>query len=131
VVIVGIAITGWPEGELRAIWDAVCVLVVFPLVVYCGTLMDPGPRLRRIATLLGLTSYAVYVLHSPLSSLLNSATRHFAGGAGGGIGAPYLGVVVLVVLLTGCWLVDRHVDMPIRRQLNRIVPRMWAPPRTK
>lgn len=124
VAVVGIAITGWPEGELRAIWDAACVLVVFPLVVYCGTLIDPGPRLRRIATFLGLTSYAVYVLHSPLSSIVNSATRFFAGGTGGGVGAPYVGIAVLVVLLTGCWLVDRHIDMPIRRQLSRIVPKM-------
>jgi hypothetical protein len=37
-----------------------------------------------------------------------------------------LGIVVLVVLLTGCWLVDQHVDMPIRRRLGRIVPRMQA-----
>jgi peptidoglycan/LPS O-acetylase OafA/YrhL len=122
VAVVVIALTGWPEGELRAIWDAVCVLLVFPLIVYCGTIIDPGSRLRRIATFLGVTSYAVYVLHGPLTSILNSVTRHFAGGAG----APYSGVAVLAVLLTGCWLVDRYLDMPIRRQLSRIVPRMLA-----
>jgi len=111
---------------LRAIWDTVCVLVVFPLIVYFGTLIDPGSRLRRIATFLGVTSYAIYVLHSPLSSILNSATRRFAGGTDEGVGAPYLGVAVLAVLLTGCWLVDRHIDMPIRRQLSRIIPKMQA-----
>jgi peptidoglycan/LPS O-acetylase OafA/YrhL len=126
VAVVIIAIAGWPEGAWRAIWDAICVLVVFPLVVYCGTLIDPGSRLRRIATFLGVTSYAVYVLHSPLASILNSATRPFAGGASAGAGAPYLGVAVLVVLLTGCWLIDHHIDMPIRRQLSRIVPKMQA-----
>ena len=66
---------------MRAIWDAACVLVVFPLLVYCATLVDPGPRRRRVATFLGVTSYAVYVLHSPLASLSNSAARHFAAGA--------------------------------------------------
>jgi peptidoglycan/LPS O-acetylase OafA/YrhL len=111
-------------ANLRAIWDAVCVLVVFPLIVYFGTRIDPGLRLRRIATFLGVTSYAVYVLHSPLSSILNSATRPFTGGTGEGVGAPYLGVAVLAALLTGCWLVDRCIDMPIRRQLSRIVPKM-------
>ena len=119
-----VAITGWPEGELRAVWDAACVLAIFPLTVYCGTLVDPGSRLRNMATFLGVTSYAVYVLHSPLASVLNSATRSFAGGVGAG--APYLGVAVLAVLLTACWLVDEYVDMPIRRQLGRIVPRMRA-----
>lgn len=127
VAVVAIAIFGWPQGELRAIWDAACVLVVFPLVVYWGTLIDPGPKLRKSASFLGLTSYAVYVLHSPLSAIVNSASRQFAGGAGKGMDAPYLGFAVLALLLTGCWLIDRHFDMPIRRQLSRIVPKMPAP----
>ena len=126
VAVVVMAIIGWPEGQWRAIWDALCVLAVFPLVVYWGTLVDPGPRLQRIATFLGVTSYAIYVLHSPLTSVLNSASRAFSGGLGVSAGAPYLGLAVLAVLLTGCWLVDRHFDMPIRRWLSRIVPRVQA-----
>jgi peptidoglycan/LPS O-acetylase OafA/YrhL len=126
VAVVVIATTAWPGGAQRAIWDAICVLVIFPVVVYWGTLVDPGSRLRRIATFLGVTSYAIYVLHSPLSSVLNSASRSVAGGAGVSAGAPWLGFVVLAVLLTGCWLVDQHIDMPIRRRLSRIVPRMQA-----
>lgn len=126
LAIVGIAISGWPQGELRAIWDAACVLLIFPIIVYWATLIDPGPRLQQIATFLGLTSYAVYVLHSPLSSILNSAARFFAGDAGVSAGAPYLGIGALAVLLIGCWLVDRYIDMPIRRQLSRVVPKMRA-----
>ncbi len=122
VSVVGVALAGRPAGDMRAIWDTVCVLAVFPLLVYCATLVDPGPRLRRVATFLGVTSYAVYVLHSPLASLLNSAARHFPAGAG----APYLGAAVLFVLLTGCWLVDLCIDVPVRRQLARLVPRMQA-----
>jgi peptidoglycan/LPS O-acetylase OafA/YrhL len=124
VGVFAVAIVGWPEGQMRAVWDSVCVLVVFPLLVYCGTLFDPGSRLQKIATFLGVTSYAVYVLHSPLSSILGSATRHFAPGDDPDIGAPYLGFAVLAVLLAGCWLVDRYMDMPIRRYLSRVVPKM-------
>jgi peptidoglycan/LPS O-acetylase OafA/YrhL len=124
VVVIGIAITGGPQGELRAVWDAVCVLVVIPLMVYCGTLVDPGRRLQKFATFLGLTSYAVYVLHSPLSAILNSQTRFRGSGTGIAVGAPYMGVAVLALLLAGCWLVDRHVDMPIRRRLSRVLPKM-------
>jgi peptidoglycan/LPS O-acetylase OafA/YrhL len=122
VAVVGIAIAGRPQLEFRALWDAVCVLVVFPVTVYFGTLIDPGSRLRRIATFLGVTSYAVYVLHSPLSSVLNSAMRFFAAGSV----APYMGLAVLAFLLAGCWLIDRYIDMPIRRQLSRIIPKMQA-----
>lgn len=119
-----VAIIGAPGGELRAIWDAVCVLAVFPLMVHFATLVDPGLHVRRVATFLGITSYAVYVLHSPLSAVMNSATRFFARARGEGAGAPYLGAAVLAVLLTGCWLVDRYFDMPIRRRLARLVPKI-------
>ena len=120
VAVVGVAIAGRPQHEFRALWDAVCVLVVFPLTVYFGTLIDPGSRLQRIATFLGVTSYAVYVLHSPLSAILNSATRAV------GTRAPYMGFAVVAFLLAGCWLIDRYIDMPIRRQLSRIIPKMQA-----
>jgi peptidoglycan/LPS O-acetylase OafA/YrhL len=123
-VIVGIALVARPEGLLRVTWDAACVLVIFPLVVWFGTLIDPGPRLRRVATFLGATSYAIYVLHSPLSSILNSATRHFAGPGGGG--APFTGIAFLIVLLGGCWVIDRQYDMPIRRLLSRAIPTMQS-----
>ncbi len=126
VAVVIIAVTGWPEGAARAFWDAICVLLVFPLVVYFGTRIDPDSRLRSSATFLGVTSYAVYVLHNPLTSVLNSVSKGFAGAAGVGAGAPYLGFAVLAVLLAGCWLVDRYFDMPIRQALGRIVPRMQA-----
>jgi len=126
VAVVGIAIAGTPQGVWRVIWDSACVLVIFPLVVYWATLFDPGPRLREVATFLGVTSYAVYVLHSPLSSIVNSAARSVSGGAGVSAAAPYVGIGVLVVLLAGCWLVDRYFDMPIRRQLSRIVPKMQS-----
>jgi len=124
VATVSVAICGWPRGEMRAMWDLTCVLAIFPLLVYWGTLIDPGPKLRDIASFLGLTSYAIYVLHSPLSSLLNSVARSWAGDAGVSAGAPYLGIIVLAMLLTGCWLIDRYLDLPIRRHLNRVVPKM-------
>jgi peptidoglycan/LPS O-acetylase OafA/YrhL len=119
-----IAIAGWPTGGSRVIWDALCVVLVFPLAVYAGTAFDPGPQLRKIGTFLGVTSYAVYVLHSPLASVLGSARRHFLGD--GSYGAPYLGIAALVVLLTGAWLVDRFYDVPARRKLSRAVGRRRA-----
>lgn len=126
VAVFVLTIAGSPAGQWRAAWDATCVLVVFPVMVYYGTIIDPGPRLRGIATFLGVTSYAIYVLHNPPTSVLNSAARWLGGGEGVHAGAPYLGIAVLAVLLMACWLVDRYFDMPIRRGLSRVVPRMRA-----
>jgi peptidoglycan/LPS O-acetylase OafA/YrhL len=123
VALVLIAITAWPEGQLRVIWDLGCAALLFPVIVYIGTMVDPGPRLCQAATFLGVTSYALYVLHSPVASILNSAIRDSAGGAGS---APFLGLAVAVVLLMGCWLVDRYYDIPVRRSLSRIVQKTRA-----
>lgn len=121
LLLVTLVIAVRPEGPMRAAWDAVCVLVAFPVIVWWSARVDPGPHLQRAATFLGVTSYAVYVLHSPLSAVLNSL-------AGSGPGrwfppSPWLGLVVLVALLAGCWLVDRFYDAPIRRLLGRRLSR--------
>lgn len=116
------AVAGSPEGDLRVIWDVACVLIVFPLLVFFGTIVDPTIRLRRIATFLGVTSYAIYVLHGPFIPVLNSVTRALAS-SGAIISPPWLGISVLVGLLTACWLIDRHYDLPIRGTLSRLIPR--------
>jgi peptidoglycan/LPS O-acetylase OafA/YrhL len=123
--VVLVAIAGWPqEGMPRAIWDVLCMLVVFPLVVLWGTRVDPGERLRRVATFLGVTSYAVYVLHTPVLSVMNSATPFLVDRLGSSIEAPRLAIAVVVGLLAGAWLVDRYFDMPVRRLLGKLIPRV-------
>lgn len=125
VALLGLVIFAAPHGSWRQVWDAGCVLLVFPAMVCAATFVDPGPRAQRVATFLGLTSYAVYVLHSPLSSVMNTVSRHFAGNSpdAAHFGAPYVGFAVLVVLLIGCWVVDRYFDTPIRNWLSRRLPR--------
>jgi len=124
VALFGVAIAGRPDGELRILWDVSCVLVVFPLLVWWGTHVDPGPRLRRIAAFLGVTSYAVYVLHSPVSAVLNSASVRLISLGGWLSAAPWIGLVVLALLLAGSWVADQVYDVPVRRHLSRIIPRM-------
>ena len=122
LVVVGVVIAGRPAAISRAAWDSTCALVVLPVVVAFGTRVDPGAQLRRVATFLGVTSYAVYVFHSPLAAVMNSATRVF-NRAGAIVEPPLLGLVIVVVLLVSCWLVDRYFDIPARRRLARAVPR--------
>lgn len=118
---VGVAIAGRPPGEWRAVWDVACVLLLFPVIVYLGARVDPGAGVRKVATFLGLTSYAVYVLHGPVSAVFNSLARKLPGASAG---APWSGLLVLTALLLGCWLVDQLFDVPVRRWLARVVPGM-------
>jgi peptidoglycan/LPS O-acetylase OafA/YrhL len=123
--IVGVALFASPQGESRAIWDAACVLLVFPLIVCCGTLVDPRRWLKGAALVIGTTSYAVYVLHSPISSVLNSLLHLHPSDVAERprVAAPYSLLPLLVIMLLGCWLVDRYFDVPVRRQLSRLVPK--------
>jgi peptidoglycan/LPS O-acetylase OafA/YrhL len=120
--LVVIAIAGCPSGPMRTIWDAVCVLLLFPLLVYGGTIFEPPPWLRSCAAFLGLTSYAVYVLHGPLSEIANSVLRHLFHGEQTAY-APWLGVALLGCLLSVSWVIDRWYDTPVRRALLELQKR--------
>jgi peptidoglycan/LPS O-acetylase OafA/YrhL len=114
-----IAIVGRPHAISRAVWDASCVLLVFPLVVCAGTRIDPPSWLRPAATFLGLTSYAIYVLHGPSSKILLALVHRLSHGSASRA-APYAGVLLLAVLLSASWLIDRHYDVPVRRAMGRL-----------
>jgi len=119
VTVVITAVAGHPGPDWRAIWDAACVFIVFPLIVYLGTLVDPSSWLRSLATFLGTTSYAVYVLHIPFASVVSGAVRRQIFGHGTMDEAPILGLWVLLCLLAVAWLADQYFDTPIRRMLGR------------
>lgn len=118
-----VAVAASPGGAARIVWDLAAVLVIFPLVVYWGTRFDPGARLRKVATFLGVTSYGLYVIHSPLSAALSSATRHFGPDSSVSSGSSALGLLSLGILIAGAWTLDRFYDAPVRRFLGRLIPK--------
>lgn len=123
LAVFGVCIMCRPDAEMRAAWDLVCVLAGFPALVWWSTQVDPRQWLCKAAAFLGATSYAVYVLHSPLSAVLNSVWGRVAGAGGVLLAAPWIGLSVLALLLAGCWLADRIYDIPVRRTLNRAFSR--------
>ena len=108
-----------PIGKWRAIWDPTCVIAIFPVLVYIGTRVDPSSALRRLATFFGTISYALYVLHSPASALVNSLLRRQPL-QGFRLEPPIVGVLVLAGLFAMCWLIDRFYDLPVRRSLGAL-----------
>lgn len=115
-----IAFHGPPAGMPlpRAAWDMAFVMVAFPLLVYRGTVADCPPWMRGAATFLGVTSYAVYVLHIPLSVLVVQQVDRLTHGLVVR-GAPYTGVTVILAMLLAAWAADRWYDAPVRRWLTR------------
>jgi peptidoglycan/LPS O-acetylase OafA/YrhL len=117
-IIVMVAIAGSPLGTNRAWWGGACVLLILPLVVYTGTVFDPRSWLQPTASILGLSSYAVCVLHAPLSTMINSILRRLAH-SDPLLAAPYIGISVLAGIVLCSRMVDHYFDVPVRRALSR------------
>lgn len=103
-----------PGASNRALWDTVWVVVGFPVLVSVATVTTPGRGLGVVGSFLGVTSYAIYILHSPASAGLRVVSRFLP--------PPLSGAVQLTVLLFGCWLVDRYFDARARAFVGRLVP---------
>jgi peptidoglycan/LPS O-acetylase OafA/YrhL len=104
-----------PSAQARPWYDMFAVILVFPAIVYIASASEPGsPKVIFAYSLLGTTSYAIYILHNQVAS--------FTAGAVRGIFkcnvaqfAPFSGVAFLLVFVYGCWLLDRVYDLPVRR----------------
>ena len=107
-----------PLHSGNLLFEAVALLFVFPCIVVLGTNANPAPRLLPLFSLLGTTSYAVYVFHVPLYAvytvlwqlLLHSKPADHA---------PVAGLVYLLFLLGFAYAADRFYDLPIRSWLKR------------
>lgn len=101
----------------RACYDLVLVTVLFPLLLVAATASEPRVGRRGYAWL-GLTSYAVYVVHEPLLRTLLRVDRAVLGGTVERC-SLFSGLAALVVVfLLGAGL-DRVYDVPVRRWLAR------------
>jgi len=100
-------------GSIRWIYDSVCVIVLFPLLLLCGASVEPAAAsMRTFCICAGGASYAIYALHRPFTPILNYAAQATPE-------VPFevwsalflLGVILLAVAA------DRLFDIPVRRWL--------------
>jgi peptidoglycan/LPS O-acetylase OafA/YrhL len=116
-----VVIIVWPRvgGQqlwLNGIYEAVCILFLFPLVVYlgaCGRVAGAG--LNRLCTFLGAISYPLYITHYPLIySYTAWATDNKVTATEGW---PW-GVATLALSLALAYTSLKLYDEPIRRWLR-------------
>lgn len=104
---------------LNGLYDAACVLLLFPLIVAIGA----GERRQdgaavRIARFFGDLSYPLYITHYPLIYLFTAwvVERKVAALPG-----ALAGVATLLAALAIAWLSLKLYDEPVRRWLARRV----------
>ncbi|MCM1067682.1 MAG: acyltransferase [Muribaculaceae bacterium] len=102
---------------LNGVYDAVCTLVVFPLIVYIGASgRTTDPHSARTCEFLGAISYPLYIIHYPFMYLFYwwvwSGNIPFAH-------AWPMAAAVAVVSIALAWLFLKYYDEPVRRYLSR------------
>ncbi len=97
-------------------FDLIAVMLLFPALVWLAARVEPGPRMAPMAIKLGLASYGVYVIHTPIGRII----EQLAKANGYAISKPWVGIIfILAVTALVLWL-DRHFDQPLRKALLRI-----------
>lgn len=103
---------------LNGVFEAACIIIVFPILLWLGASDRPaGRRMNAVYRFLGNLSYPLYILHYPLFYLFYAwliRTQTYTPGTSWG---PALLTVAGSVVLA--WLAMRFYDIPVRRWLTR------------
>ena len=102
---------------LNGVYDAVCTLFVFPLIVYMGASgRTTDPHSARTCEFLGAISYPVYIIHYPFMYLFYwwvwSGNVPFSS-------AWPMAAAAAVTSIVLAWLFLKYYDEPVRRYLSR------------
>lgn len=124
-----VVIAAWllwpPPAAVSALYDLVFILLISPLCLLLGSRIALSGAMVRLCTLLGVTSYALYVIHCPMIRvlLLWCDVRGMTGYRdhlllfAGGYTLVFVGIA---------YALDRFYDAPVRRWLGQRRARMAA-----
>jgi peptidoglycan/LPS O-acetylase OafA/YrhL len=94
-------------------FDIIMVLGVFPLLVWLAARFEPGDRVAPVFVNLGLASYGVYVIHTPIGEII----QRLAKGSGYTIPIPFVGIIFIIAITAFVLWLDKYFDQPLRRAL--------------
>jgi peptidoglycan/LPS O-acetylase OafA/YrhL len=102
--------------DWNGIYDAACVLFLFPLIILCGAHSNAGTGLIRLCKFSGRLSYPLYITHIGFVYILAGYawTRH--PGTGQIISWIF---VVLPLAIFVAWFFLKFFDEPVRAWLTR------------
>jgi peptidoglycan/LPS O-acetylase OafA/YrhL len=115
------------RGWERQVMDLVCVLLLFPLVIWLGAHL-PSPRwLRPLYVQAGRLSYGIYILHAPVV-LVTAGAYKAIWHADPAAMWPYSGIAFAAISLAVAALAVQLFDEPVRRRLGRALASRSAKP---
>jgi peptidoglycan/LPS O-acetylase OafA/YrhL len=100
-------------------FEIVVVTCLFPSIVLAGIQFQPTGGSAQAFRLGGLLSYAIYVIHAPLSALVLAACQTVPG-VDVQAHPIWAGFAFTIGLVSVCFAVDAFYDAPLRRALGRV-----------
>ena len=102
--------------SLNGLYDAACVLLLFPLILLCGAHSEAGAGMMKFCKFSGKLSYPLYITHIPLVYVLaNFAhTQHPDK-----IVVLVWIAVILPLAIAVAWIALKYFDEPVRAWLTR------------
>ncbi len=113
--IILLAIFAAPPFHTPGIFEACCIIIVFPLIVAAGAGSKVGDRLSKICKFSGELSYPIYILHHPFTMLFS----HWLA-----VKSPSYPIILLVSIslfifcILLAWAAFKFYDVPIRARLT-------------
>lgn len=95
---------------------AFTLTVMFPVILLLGACSEPHGRSRRSFTVLGIASYAIYVLHEPFGILFE---RYWPFRNTAIAEAPWSGLLFLASLISMSVWLDKYYDIPVRKKMRQ------------
>jgi len=113
-LIVGVMLASPNLGRFDALVDIILVTTIIPFSVMVASKNNPT-RFEGILLLLGMASYPIYILQVPISEVISYLLHYTVKSY-----APAAGLILIFMLITLSYYVDKLYDSPLRKHLNRI-----------
>ena len=117
VAIFSIPCIGGPNNIMNGVYNAACILFLFPLVVMMGAGSQiKGEKSARICTFLGELSYPIYITHYPVLYMqMNWAWNHMDAPVYAHVVVAVSSVLISIGLAYACL---KLYDLPVRKWLT-------------
>ena len=102
--------------SVNGLYDAACVLFVFPLIIICGAHSNAGAGMTRLCKFSGRLSYPLYITHIPFVYIIANFTQTKHPAKSTVLTCIFL---LLPFVVAVAWLALKYFDEPIRAWLTR------------
>ena len=117
-IIIGVFFTPKLPNILNGIFEAICILVVFPIIIMIGC-GNNRKESKQHYLLIGKISYPLYITHFPFVYLQASwVSLHLSAGPLENI---FITVTYFAIILAVAYLSYRYYEGPVRKKLQTMI----------